>query len=404
MPVEARAYPRPLPNPEWLGKLTEAILEPDLPIVDSHHHLWDHLGSRYLLDELLADVNSGHNIVATVFIQCGSGYRTSGPEEMRPIGESEFVRAIAEEGDRRDGKTKICAGIVSFADLRRPNVDAVLEGQIAAAGGRFRGIRQIAAYDPAIIGASSYVPPPGLMDDPNFRRGLKRLPAHNLTFEAWIYHPQIKSLTEVARECPDVKIVLNHFGGPLGVGPYKRDEVFPGWRADIKGLSTCPNVYVKLGGLAMIVNAFDFHLAPLPPSSGEMANAWRPYVETCIKNFGANRCMFESNFWSTRARAAIRCCPSTELRTAAVLSGCPFPAIGLGSFPTRCRPKARIIPVGPVHCWGIGAAALPCSNASVCPWARAAMSRSPWYISFAFAILSPSSSRCSRICVGQLFH
>ena len=130
---EPRAYPRPLPDPEWLAKRTEEILEPDLPIVDPHHHLWDHPGSRYLLDELLADVNSGHNIVATVFIQCGSGYRTSGPEEMRPIGESEFVRAIAEEGDRRGGKTKICAGIVSFADLRLPNVDAVLEGQIGAA-------------------------------------------------------------------------------------------------------------------------------------------------------------------------------------------------------------------------------------------------------------------------------
>src|SRR5438270_339587 len=167
---EARAYPRPLPNPEWLAKRTEEILEPDLPIVDPHHHLWDHPGSRYLLDELLADVNSGHNIAATVFIQCGSGYRTSGPEEMRPIGESEFVRAIAEESDRRGGKTKICAGIVSFADLRLPNVDAVLEGQIAAAGGRFRGIRQIAAHDPAIIGGSSYLPPPGLMDDPKFRR------------------------------------------------------------------------------------------------------------------------------------------------------------------------------------------------------------------------------------------
>jgi len=184
MSVEARAYPRPLPNPEWLGKLTEEVLDPDLPIVDPHHHLWDHPGSRYLLDELLADVGSGHNIIATVFIQCGSGYRTSGPEEMRPIGESEFVRAIAEESDRRGGRTKVCAGIVSFADLRLPNVDAVLEGQIAAAGGWFRGIRQIAAHDPAIIGASSYVPPPELMDDPNFRRGLKRLTAHNLTFEA----------------------------------------------------------------------------------------------------------------------------------------------------------------------------------------------------------------------------
>jgi predicted TIM-barrel fold metal-dependent hydrolase len=296
MPVEARAYDRPLPNPQWLGKLSEEILEPELPIVDPHHHLWDHPGARYLLDELLADVNSGHNIVATVFVQCGSGYRTSGPEEMRPIGESEFVRAIAEEADRRGGKTRICAGIVSFADLRLPNVDAVLEGQIAAAGGRFRGIRQIAAHDPAIISGSSYVPTAGLMEEPEFRRGLKRLPAHNLTFEAWIYHPQIKTLTEVARACPEVKIVLNHFGGPLGVGPYKRGDVFAGWRADIKALASCPNVYVKLGGLAMIVNGFDFHLAPLPPSSGEMANAWRPYVEACIEDFGTARCMFESNF------------------------------------------------------------------------------------------------------------
>jgi predicted TIM-barrel fold metal-dependent hydrolase len=297
MPViEAREYPRPLPRPEWLGKLSEDILEPSLPIVDPHHHLWDHPGSRYLLDELLADCNSGHNIVATVFIQCGSGYRTSGPEEFRCVGESEFVRAIAEEGDRRGGKTKICAGIVSFADLRLANLDAVLEAQIAAAGGRFRGIRQITAHDPAIISGSSYVPTAGLMDEPDFRRGMKRLPAHDLTFEAWIYHPQIKTLTEVARECPETKIVLNHFGGPLGVPPYRRGEVFPVWRAAIKALSRCPNVYVKLGGLAMIVNAFDFHLAPLPPSSGEMANAWRPYVEACIEDFGAARCMFESNF------------------------------------------------------------------------------------------------------------
>jgi L-fuconolactonase len=134
------------------------------------------------------------------------------------------------------------------------------------------------------------------MDDLNFRRGLKRLPAHDLTFEAWIYHPQLKTLTEAAREAPEVKIVLNHFGGPLGVGPYKRSDMFPGWRADIKELANCPNVFVKLGGLAMIVNGFDFHLKPLPPSSGELANAWRPYVETCVEAFGANRCMFESNF------------------------------------------------------------------------------------------------------------
>ena len=157
MPVEARAYPRPLPNPAWLGKLKEEILEPDLPIVDPHHHLWDHPGSRYLLDELLADVNSGHNIVKTVFIQCASGYRTSGPEEMRPIGESEFVRAIAEESDRRGTKAKICAGIVSFADLRLTRCGARSADR--------SGGRALSRHPPdrgaAIIGASSYVPPPG---------------------------------------------------------------------------------------------------------------------------------------------------------------------------------------------------------------------------------------------------
>jgi L-fuconolactonase len=136
----------------------------------------------------------------------------------------------------------------------------------------------------------------GLMNEPEFRRGMRRLPAHDLTFEAWIYHPQIDALTELARECPETKIVLNHFCGPLGVGPYKRDEVFADWRASVEALSRCPNVYVKLGGLAMIVNAFDFHRQPLPPSSGEMAAAWRPYVEACIEDFGAGRCMFESNF------------------------------------------------------------------------------------------------------------
>ena len=159
MPVEAREYPRPLPNPAWLGKLGEDILEPGLPIVDPHHHLWDHPGSRYLLDELLADVNSGHNIIATVFIQCGSGYRTSGPEDMRAIGESEFARAIAEEGDRRGGKTRICAGIVSFADLRLPNVDAVLRSPDR--GGR-RAVPRHPRRSPRTIlrssAASSYVP------------------------------------------------------------------------------------------------------------------------------------------------------------------------------------------------------------------------------------------------------
>lgn len=184
MPIEARAYARPLPNRNGSASLRKKSSSPSSRSPTRIITSGITRGADALLDELLADVNSGHNIIATV--QCGSGYRTGGPEEMRPIGESEFVRGMAEEGDRRRGRTKICAGIVSFADLRLANVDDVLEGQIAAAGGRFRGIRQSAVHDPAIIGTSSSVPPPGLMNDPNFPRGLKRLPSHGLAFEARI--------------------------------------------------------------------------------------------------------------------------------------------------------------------------------------------------------------------------
>ena len=309
MPVDAKSYPRPLPNPEWLGKLTEEILEPELPIVDPHHHLWDHPGSRYLLDELLADVNSGHNIVATVFIQCGSGYRTSGPEEMRPIGESEFVRAIAEEADRRGTRTRVCEGIVSFADLRLPNVDAVLEGQIEAAGGRFRGIRHIAAHDPAIIGASSYLPPPGLMDDPAFRRGLKRLPAHDLTFEAWLYHPQIKTLTEVARERPGGEDRAEPFRRPARGRPLQARRGVPRLARRHQGAGGLPE-HVRQARRA----GDDRQRLRFPPrgSCRRLPASWpmpgglmsRPASRRSAPTAACSRATSRS----TRAPAAIRCC------------------------------------------------------------------------------------------------
>ena len=289
----------PVPNAAWLGKLSEDILEPALPIVDPHHHLWDHPGNRYYLDDLLADLNTGHTVVSTVFLQCFWAYKTSGPEHLKPVGETEFVASVAAEAERRGTKTKVCAGIVGHVDFRiGDQVDEVLRAHTEAGGGRFRGIRQVTARHHRILASIATPPAFGLMAEPAFRRGFAWLEKHKLSFDAWLYHTQIDQLVDLARAFPGVPIVLNHVGGPLGAGPYrgKRDEVFAAWRASLKTLAACPNVSMKLGGLAMVVNGFDFHENILPPSSGELAAAWRPWMEACIEDFGASRCMFESNF------------------------------------------------------------------------------------------------------------
>lgn len=289
----------PHPNAAWLARLTEDILEPDLPIVDPHHHLWIRGGQTYYLDALLDDIDSGHNVVATVFLQCFWAYRTDGPEDLRPVGETDFVAGIAAEAQARRTRAKICAGIVGHTDFRLgERVDAVLDAHIAAAGGRFRGIRQVSARHDSFLASMSTPPAAGLLADPAFRAGFARLGKYRLSFDAWLYHPQIAELTDLARAFPAIPIVLDHVGGPLGVGAYRgrQDMAFAEWRVAMKTLATCANVHVKLGGLAMVVNGFDFHAQPLPPSSGELAQAWRPYFEACIEDFGAERCMFESNF------------------------------------------------------------------------------------------------------------
>jgi predicted TIM-barrel fold metal-dependent hydrolase len=289
----------PEPNLAWLGRLHEDILEPDLPIVDPHHHLWDRPGNRYYLDELLADTTAGHNILATVFLQCYWAYRTTGPEEMGPVGETEFVASVAAEAERRKSPVRVCAAIVGHADLRLGEpVDAVLEAHIAAAGGRFRGIRHVTARHPDLLASIAEPPPLGLMGDAQFRAGFARLAKHGLSFDAWLYHTQLDELLDLAKAFPDIPVVINHVGGPLGVGPFRgrRDEVFTAWQASMRRLAACQNVSVKLGGMAMAINGFDFHREVLPPSSGELAQAWRPWMSECIETFGASRCMFESNF------------------------------------------------------------------------------------------------------------
>jgi predicted TIM-barrel fold metal-dependent hydrolase len=286
---------------EWLRQWDEQILEPELAIVDPHHHLWDRGGWRYLLHELLEDLNSGHRIIATVFLQCRSMYKAAGPAESRPVGETEFVNGIAAmSASGGFGPTRVCSGIVGYADMRLGSrVSDVLEAHIRAGGGRFRGIRHTTAWDAdSTVVNPANVAPPWLMADNAFREGLKTLTALGLSFDAWLYHPQIDELTDLARALPDTRIVLNHVGGPLHAGAYsgRKHEVFDRWSESIRNLATCLNVHVKLGGLGMRVNALGFDQEPTPAASEVLAAGLRPFFATCIEAFGAERCMFESNF------------------------------------------------------------------------------------------------------------
>jgi len=299
-------FTAPTPHPpvrnDWLALRQEEILEPDLPIVDPHHHLVDRANTgRYLLPELLADTGSGHNITATVYLKWLSMYRAGGPEEMRPVGEVEFANGIdAMAASGNFGKTQVCAGIVAYADLMLGTaVEPVLEAMIAAGGGRFRGIRYITASHPDEAARGSSINRPAeLLMHPKVREGFAKLHSLGLSFDAWMYFTQLHELTDLARAFPATPIVLDHVGGAIGLGPYagSRDEVFAEWKGKIGELARCPNVHVKLGGLGMRLFGFDFHTRAMPPGSEELATAWRPYIETCIEAFGPDRAMFESNF------------------------------------------------------------------------------------------------------------
>ena len=215
-------------------------------------------------------------------------------------GNTDEVGVAAMSASGGYGTPRVCAGIVGHADLPvGARVREVLEAMIVAGGGRFRGIRFIASTDPdqSQWGATA-VRPKGLLLDRQVREGFAQLAPLGLSFDAWVYHPQLADLVDLARAFPATPIVLNHVGGPIGLGRYKgkRDAVFADWGARIRELAACPNVHVKLGGLGMRMFGFDVHEGELPPSSEQLAAAWRPYIETCIAAFGADRAMFESNF------------------------------------------------------------------------------------------------------------
>jgi len=332
--------------------MSEPILEPDLPIVDPHHHLWDRPTDilrnlspsthgfmeiirrtpRYLFDELLADLRSGHNIVGTVYMECGAMYRAGGPESLRCVGETEFVNGVAAmSASGLYGTVRSCAGIVGHVDLRLgANAEDVLRSHIAAGHGRFRGIRHSASHhdDLEVLGPLAGRVPAGLYRDPQFREGFALLHGLGLSFDAWLLEPQLPDLIDLARAFPETVIVLDHVGTPLGVGVHtdKRGERFDVWQSNIRELAKCPNVNVKLGGLAMPFGGFPWSYTFRPKNSAELSEAWKPYIDACIDAFGPARAMFESNFpvdayscdYATLWNALKRCAAghSTEDKTA----------------------------------------------------------------------------------------
>ena len=302
---------------------TEPIIEPDVPIVDAHHHLWflsesvlatmekeDNIAaralapgfrrnSRYLFDEFVADLNSGHNVRATVFVDAHAMYRARGPEVLQSVGEIEFVNGVAAmSASGVFGEAQACAGIVGGVDLRLGDaVEEVLRAHLCAGGARYRGVRSPIIFDAdsQILGESGG---PHVLRDATFRQGFKWLGTLGLSFDALLLEPQLPDLIDLARAFPETQIILNHVGAPVGVGRYagQREQRFPLWCENIRILSRCANVVVKLGGFGIPFGGFEYSTSTSHATSLQLAIKWRPYIETCIEAFGAQRCMFESNF------------------------------------------------------------------------------------------------------------
>jgi L-fuconolactonase len=287
---------------EWLAQTVEVAIEPELEIVDPHHHLWPEPPGRrwytYDVADLRIDTDAGHRVVDTVFVECMAAYRTDGPEHLRCVGETEWVAPRAAETARTPGAR--IAGIVSHASLRLgAAVEEVLDAHIAAADGLFRGIRDAGAWDAdERIPRTHTNPVPGLYGLDSFRAGMRVLAAKGLTFEAWQYHTQLGDVAALARGCPDVTIVLNHIGAPIGIGPYegRRDEVLAVWRSAMTDVASCPNVVLKVGGIGMSRYGVGFETWQHPPTSDQLLAVWGDELRFCVDTFGPDRCMFESNF------------------------------------------------------------------------------------------------------------
>ena len=336
-------------RPEWLARHSESALEPQQAIIDAHHHLWDRPHNRYLQDDLLADIGAGHRVLATVFVECGAMYRTAGSAALACLGETEFVHQIAEaSASAAHNECRIAAGIVGHADLLLgAEVGAVLDAHLQAAPGRFKGIRNSSVYHPDPRARASLAnPPPGLLQDAQFRRGFACLAPRGLSFDAWMYHTQLEELIDLARAFPDTTLVLNHVGGPLGIGPYagQRAAVFGEWRQSMQLLAACDNVMVKLGGMGMRMFGFDFAQREAPPHSQALAQAWGPHLLECIAAFGPGRCMFESNFPVDKGTCSYGVLWNAFKRVAAALSADERHALFFG---TAARVYKIDVPAAP---------------------------------------------------------
>ena len=296
----------------------EQILDPELPIIDAHHHLWDrrslpdaagtsHVAlaaiaskNRYLLDDLRTDARSGHNIVATIFAECAAFYRDTGPEELRSLGETEFAASIAAmSATGVYGATRFCAGIIGRVDLTLGDrAGDILDKHSEIAGSRFKGVRHSATWDPDTRVMGPLNRAEHLYASTEFRAAFRHLAPRGMSFDAWVLEPQLSDVIDLARAFPETRIILDHAGTPPGLGRYAGSHAdrFATWQANIVELAQYPNVAVKLGGLGMGFCNFPSFGRTTRATSAELAAEWGPYFETCIKAFGFNRAMFESNF------------------------------------------------------------------------------------------------------------
>ena len=295
---------------DWLKRIREDVIDPEQRIIDPHHHLWPKTteGStnvkrlrlyNYMLEDFWEDTSSGHNVTDSVYIECSEFFWSSEKEHLNPVGETEHIKGLAQLSQKNSTKTSI-SGIIGHANLLLgKDVNEVLERHIDIGGNLFKGIRHAGSWDPSEkINNSHHNPPRDMYLMKTFGEGVKALRNKSLVFEAWQYHHQLTQVVHLARNNPDLVIVLDHFSGPLGVGSYatKKEEVYDNWKKDLKELSRCDNVFAKLGGLAMPVNGLGFETNPNPPTSNEFMSLQRQFYLTTIDFFGTERCMFESNF------------------------------------------------------------------------------------------------------------
>jgi predicted TIM-barrel fold metal-dependent hydrolase len=288
---------------DWLALTQEPTLEPEIPICDPHHHLWDFRPERlpyqrYLLHELMADIGAGHNVKSTVFVETRAMYRPDGPPEMKPVGEVEFVQGIAAaSASGLYGPARAASAIVGHANLNLgAKVQPVLEALKAASPNRFRGIRHTVTWDPhPEVGNREKQ---HVLASADFRAGAKALAGMGLSMDTGLCFPQLPELAAFAKAVPNLTIVLNHIGGLMRTAPYDQhpEEVMTTWKKGLAAVAQCPNVNLKLGGIGMPRVGFDWHTRAKPIGSEELASSMAPLMTYCIEQFGPSRCMFESNF------------------------------------------------------------------------------------------------------------